>query len=97
MRCSYDPDKQFLVQEARGKEILAVLNNGPAPAMARASGRQSISVMSDPNSCKTLWDPLALNCPHQTTMPTLTGDLASPAIESCPEDPNKNGADLVCY
>jgi hypothetical protein len=97
MRCTYAPDKEFLAQEARAKEILAVLNKGPAPGMARASGSRNIEIMSDPKSCKTLWDPLAINCPHQTTMPEFSGDLGSPAIASCPADPNKNGADRVCY
>ncbi|MDH5500000.1 MAG: hypothetical protein OEY72_02740, partial [Gammaproteobacteria bacterium] len=97
MRCAYNPDKEFLEQEARAKQILAVLNGGPTAELSPDTGHRSLPPAFDSKFCKTLWDPLAINCPHQTKMPTLTGDLAMPAIESCPPDPNKNGANNVCY
>lgn len=97
MQCVYFPDKNFLEQEARAKQIVAALNGTPVVELAPDIGRRTLPPSLNSTLCRTLWDPLAINCPHQTKMPPLPDDLATPPIESCPADPNKNGADRVCY
>jgi hypothetical protein len=97
MRCTYTPDKPFKEQEARAKQILAALNGTSTVVLPPNTGRRSPPPSVDSKYCKTLWDPLAINCPHQTKMPALSAELATPAIESCPQDPSKNGANQVCY
>jgi len=97
MQCEYVPDKKFVDQEQRAEQVLHAINFGPVEGPARAGGDEAIAAIANSNNCSQQWDPLAINCPGLTTIPEIPKNLATPPIEPCPEDPDKNGADRVCY
>ncbi len=96
MRCSYQPDPNFVAEQERAEEVLAALNGG-ATENVRGRGRQALQEFTNPSRCNSLWDPLAINCPYRTSLPELPSDIVSPPIGPCRADPNKNGSDAVCY
>lgn len=81
MRCSYHPDAAFTANTAKAKELVAALNSGPARGV----------------DCSIGWDPVTFGCKDLKSPPALPPQHADIQVKPCPEDPEKHGADQVCY
>lgn len=93
--CSLKEDAGFISEQGKAVSLLAKLNGDQKraatlepPKQVRGSGRIRAA-----KACSHSYDPLAISCsgnPHALSE-------AKVELPACPPDPNKDGADAVCY
>lgn len=74
----------FSVKSQKAEEIVAVLNG--------QAGKQGATIAKKAGPCTQMWDPLALNCGAGKVLDEHPGI----ELDTCPEDPNRDGADDPC-
>lgn len=83
----------FAVQSKQASDIVFKLNGGVGSkqSLGNQEGQGGTWKPASSSNCKTLWDPLSINCVNQNV---LAAHQIS--IPICPADPNKDGADVPC-
>ncbi len=86
-RCVYYEEPTFIAGKKQAKKFVFALNGKPA---------ESKSPSTQNNQCFQTWDPLAISCVGQMAVPSIPG-YGRTKFDACPQDPNRNGADEMCY
>ncbi len=86
-RCAYYEKPNFVSGKKTAKKFVLALNGKPT---------ESKSTASQTNPCFQIWDPLGISCVGKMAVPSVPG-YGRVKFNACPQDPDRNGADEVCY
>jgi hypothetical protein len=87
-------DSAYVTGKKLAADVALTLNGG---SIQTSSQTYNVFLPPTTNNCYTDWDPLTILCGDPAVLQSPPPAVPASALQKCPPDPNRDGADAACY